>query len=164
MAVTTTYAHLDTVFLATVDRERRDRLNDPLPLEHVSGSAWRVCDSRRPSGSSGRFIGFVEERDGRFEVIQRAETFIWTAFDSMREALTHIVWTNQQVTARRRSGTSDGSRTAVVTSGEGSVGLSTLETSPVSSSIGARVEVGHGSMGDGLTVSSPHHLNLSQNY
>jgi hypothetical protein len=97
---TTDFAHLDTVRMALGERERRDRLHDALLLEHVSGSAWRVCDSRRPSGSSGRFIGFIEERDGRFEVMQSADTFIWTTFDSMREALTHIVSTNQEVAHR----------------------------------------------------------------
>ena len=101
MEDTTEFAHPDPVHMAPGERERRERLHDALLLEHVSGSAWRVCDSRRPSGSSGRFIGFVEERGGRFEVMQRADTFIWTTFDSMREALTFVVSTSDQVMTRR---------------------------------------------------------------
>ena len=84
------------------DRERRARLDEALLLEHVSGAAWRVCDSRYPAGSDGRFLGFVEERNGLFEVMQIAETFIWTSFESMRAAVDHIVATNEEIVDRRR--------------------------------------------------------------
>jgi hypothetical protein len=86
----------------TDDRERRAGLDEALLLEHVSGVVWRVCDSRHPAGSDGRFLGFVEERDGLFEVMQIAETFIWTSFESMRAALDHVVATNEEVAGRRK--------------------------------------------------------------
>lgn len=79
------------------DRQRRERLDEAIVLEQVSGRAWRVCDSRCPVGAAGRLLGFVEQSNDLFEVMQITESFIWTSFDSMRSALDHIVATNQQI-------------------------------------------------------------------
>jgi len=99
MTDTAITVHARQVDPAVADRQRRELLNEAIVLEHVSGRAWRVCDSRCPAGADGRFLGFVEERDGMFDVMQITETFIWTSFDSMRSALNHIVATNPQTVA-----------------------------------------------------------------
>ena len=84
------------------ERQRRTLLDEAIVLEYVSGRAWRVCDSRCRPGSGGRFLGFIEERNGGSELMQETESFIWTTFDSMRDALDHVVLTNEQVADRRQ--------------------------------------------------------------
>lgn len=98
----TTSVHTGQYDSARIDRQLRERLDEALTLEHVSGRAWRVCDSRYPAGAAERFLGFVEERNALFEVMQVTETFIWTSFDTMRGALDHIVATHRQVVAQQR--------------------------------------------------------------
>lgn len=67
---------------------RRDRLDDALVLEFVPPGAWQVCDARVAARGAGRFLAFVEERDGRFEVMQLADKFVWSTFATMPSALT----------------------------------------------------------------------------
>lgn len=98
----TTSVHTGQYDSARIERQLRERLDEALTLEHVSGRAWRVCDSRYPAGAAERFLGFIEERNGLFEVMQITETFIWTSFDTMRGALDHIVATNSQEVAQQR--------------------------------------------------------------
>ncbi|RFA06719.1 hypothetical protein B7R21_18850 [Subtercola boreus] len=90
-ALTTTTA--EWVDDAPETAKLRAQLDEALILEHASGRAWRVCDSRVPVGSQDRCVGFVEERDGLYEVMQVTETFIWTTLGSMRAALDHLVAT-----------------------------------------------------------------------
>jgi hypothetical protein len=76
--------------------QRRIQLDEALVLEPVAPGSWRVCDARVPIGS-GRFLGFVEVRDGAFEVMQVADDFVWSTLPTMRAALDHIVVTSPAV-------------------------------------------------------------------
>lgn len=69
----------------------------------VSGSdAWRVCDSRCEAGE-GRFLAFLEWRTDHVEVMQIADGFAWTAFETIAAALDYVAVTNGRVRAERRS-------------------------------------------------------------
>jgi hypothetical protein len=83
---------------------RRNRLDDAVVLEFVFPGAWRDCDARVARSGAGRFLAFVEELDGRFEVMQLADEFMWSSFATMRSALTHVVDTHPTVLAARPTG------------------------------------------------------------
>jgi hypothetical protein len=77
---------------------------DVLVLEQVSSHSWRVCDSRIPAGHVGRMVGFVDEHDDHIEIMQIADTFIWTSFPTMTSALHHISATHVDMTHARGAG------------------------------------------------------------
>ncbi len=79
--------------------QRRIQLDEALALEPAGPGSWRVCDSRIPSGHD-RFLGFVEERNDTFEVMQKFDEFIWSTFPTMRAALDHIVATSETALLR----------------------------------------------------------------
>jgi hypothetical protein len=83
--------------------QRRIQLDEALLLEPAGPGSWRVCDGRIPTGD-GRFLGFIDERDGTFEVMQLAADFVWSTFPSMRAALDHIVATSPAVPSGRPNG------------------------------------------------------------
>lgn len=83
--------------------QRRIQLDEALVLDPAASGSWRVCDGRIPAGN-GRFLAFVEERDGQFEVMQISEDFVWSTFPSMRAALDHIVATSPTVLVGRPNG------------------------------------------------------------
>jgi hypothetical protein len=77
-----------------------DSLRESLSLESAGLHSWRVCDCR-VSGGQGRFLAFIEEKNGLFEVMQLGDVFVWTSFATIDDALTHIVETAAAyVTAR----------------------------------------------------------------
>jgi hypothetical protein len=86
-----------------VERWRFSELDEALELEPVSPVSWRVCDGRVTAGP-GRLLGFVQERQGTFEVMQVADRFIWTMFPTMQDALTHVAATRDAVLVARRAG------------------------------------------------------------
>jgi len=90
----------DTAWSGLRELQRRIQLDEALLLEPVAPGSWRVCDARVAAGD-GRFLGFVDERDGAFEVIQLAEDFVSSTFPSMRAALDHIVATSPAVVLGR---------------------------------------------------------------
>jgi hypothetical protein len=49
-------------------------------------------------------LGFVEARKDRFEVMQLGDDFTWNTFDTMRQALDHIVLTSHAVVAANLAG------------------------------------------------------------
>jgi len=56
------------------DQRDPDLLN-AISLVLVSPGAWQVRDSRRTPGREGNLLGFVQERQGNFEVMQLADQF-----------------------------------------------------------------------------------------
>jgi len=70
----------------------------------VSPGAWQVRDSRRTPGREGNLLGFVQERQGNFEVMQLADQFRWSMFPTMELAVDHIANTNAAVIAARHLG------------------------------------------------------------
>ena len=93
----------DTELSALRELQRRMQLDEALVLEAAAPGSWRVCDGRVAAGN-GRFLGFVEERDGAFEVMQVANDFIWSTVPSMRDALDHIVATSPSMLLGRANG------------------------------------------------------------
>jgi hypothetical protein len=83
--------------------QRRIQLDEALLLEPATPGSWRVCDGRIPTGD-GRFLGFIDERDGAFEVMQFADDFVWSTFPTMRAALDYIVATSTAVQLGRPNG------------------------------------------------------------
>ena len=73
-------------------------------VHQVASFGWRVCDARIPENDPRRLLGFVEERDGRFEVMQIGNGFRWSTFATMREALTHMLSTAPETTKERMDG------------------------------------------------------------
>ncbi|MFM9921325.1 hypothetical protein [Lacisediminihabitans sp. H27-G8] len=68
----------------------RQLSDEALILELVSPHSWRVCDSRVPEGTPGRMVAFVDERAGQYEVMQIADNFVWTTFETMDSAIQHV--------------------------------------------------------------------------
>lgn len=58
-----------------------------LGVQPVSGTSWRVCDTRLPEDDVFRLLGFIENKGDRFEVMQLDHGFVWLSFDSLREAV-----------------------------------------------------------------------------
>ena len=83
--------------------QRRIQLDEALLLEPAAPGSWRVCDGRIPRGD-GRFLAFIDERDGAFEVMPLADDFVWSTFPTLRAALDHIVATSPAVLLGRPNG------------------------------------------------------------
>ena len=64
---------------------------DCVVLEQVALQGWRACDDRLPPEHPRRLLGFVEQRDGIFEVMQLGTGFVWSTFESLEEAMRHVV-------------------------------------------------------------------------
>jgi len=86
--------------VADAEARRVRELDEALLLEQVGSGSWRVCDSRIATGHE-RFLGFVDQKDDGFEVMQLADCFVWSVFPTMRAALRHIVATNPAVPSER---------------------------------------------------------------
>ena len=61
-----------------------------LELSEVSAHGWLVR-SREPRGELDGLLGCIEERERRFELMQIGSNFRWTTFDTLLEALAHLV-------------------------------------------------------------------------
>lgn len=59
-------------------------------VRDVASSGWRVHDDRMPERDAHSVLGFIEKRDGRFEVMQLGSGFRWSTFDTMDEAVSHL--------------------------------------------------------------------------
>lgn len=59
-------------------------------LEVADERSWRVCDRNVESGP-GRFIAFIEEKNQRFEVMRITDTFEWSTFPTMWDALVDML-------------------------------------------------------------------------
>jgi len=99
---------LETASPAAADDERefQRELLESITLERVTGSTWRVCDSRACVGSASRTLGFVERLNDGFVVIQIALDIRWLVVASMRSAIGHIVKTHCAIIDERAAGIS----------------------------------------------------------
>jgi hypothetical protein len=86
----------------TNKRREHDLLDQALFLEQMAAESWRVCDNRITAGD-GRFLAFVDENHGVFEVMQFADDLLWSAFPTMRAALTHVVETNSATVSNAKA-------------------------------------------------------------
>ena len=65
-----------------------DSLVQPLFISH-----WRVSDWRYSEDDASSLLGFIEEKDDRFELTQLEHGFQWLYFSCLAEALTHFTQT-----------------------------------------------------------------------
>jgi hypothetical protein len=86
------------------DRAREKSLARALVLENVSEWSWRVCDARIPLTVDGRVLAFIDQKDGRIEVMQVGDRFIWNSFPTMRAAIRHITTTHVDMRRARAEG------------------------------------------------------------
>lgn len=56
----------------------------------LSVSQWRVIDRRLPEADACSLLGFIEEKNRQFEVMQLVHGFQWFTFSSLAEALNHF--------------------------------------------------------------------------
>lgn len=56
----------------------------------LSASQWRVLDRRWPEADACSLLGFIEEKNHQFEVMQLAHGFQWFTYPSLAEALNHF--------------------------------------------------------------------------
>jgi hypothetical protein len=56
----------------------------------LSASQWRVIDQRVPETDACSLLGFIEEKNQQFEVMQLHPGFQWFTFLSLAEALNHF--------------------------------------------------------------------------
>ncbi|GAB3039402.1 hypothetical protein GCM10027052_19440 [Parafrigoribacterium mesophilum] len=63
-----------------------------IDVQSLSPSAWRICDTRFSQHDDARaLIGFVEEKDGVFEVMQMGRGFEWFTYATLEDAIAHFV-------------------------------------------------------------------------
>ncbi|MET4782885.1 hypothetical protein [Glaciihabitans sp. UYNi722] len=82
----------------------RQLFDEALILEPVSPHSWRVCDSRIPEGTARRMVAFVDERAGQYDVMQIADKFVWTTFETMDSAIQHISASQAEIDHVRADG------------------------------------------------------------
>jgi hypothetical protein len=78
------------------DRSRPDEdaevfcRDNGLQLSQVSDHAWLVRTQDTSSDLHG-LVGCIEERGQRFELMQIGSNFRWSTFDSLQDALEHLL-------------------------------------------------------------------------
>jgi hypothetical protein len=77
---------------------------DVVELQQVTWHGWRARDTRVPEHDPRSLLGFIEERDGAFEVMQLGLGFHWLTFSSLEEASAYLLRTAQDATAERMAG------------------------------------------------------------
>lgn len=71
--------------------DRSGRRREDVSVERVAPLGWRVRDLRPSQQDGHAMLGFIEQEDGRFEVIQLGEGFRLLTFESLDEAVRHLV-------------------------------------------------------------------------
>lgn len=61
-----------------------------IDLQPLSGSQWRVCDTRWPEHDARNLLGFVEYKSGLFEVVQIDHGLTHLSFRSLADAASHF--------------------------------------------------------------------------
>lgn len=61
-----------------------------IDLQPLSGSQWRVCDSRWPEHDARNLLGFIEHKNGLFEVVQIDHGLTHLSFTSLADATAHF--------------------------------------------------------------------------
>lgn len=106
--MTTTFTRGTTISpAATLDQEAEQgptTLEEALILNRLTATAWQVCDSRHLPHGPGYLLGFVERVGDGVELMQLGEKFIWTGFDTMTAALTHVAATAYTTATERAAG------------------------------------------------------------
>jgi hypothetical protein len=59
-------------------------------VQPLSASQWRVIDRRVPVNDACSLLGFIEEKNQQFEVMQLRHGFQWFTFGSRAEAVDHF--------------------------------------------------------------------------
>lgn len=76
----------------TIDTERRETVTGEFVLvQALSGWQWRVCDGRRAEDDPCRLLGFIEERNDRFEVMHPEAGLHWVSLPTLAQAVDHII-------------------------------------------------------------------------
>lgn len=76
-----------------------DAVVEPLFL-----GGWRISDRLIDTADPAHLLGFIERRDGRFEVMQIGIGFAWTCFETMDLALDHLLTEGRIAAETRASG------------------------------------------------------------
>ncbi|MEO7148204.1 MAG: hypothetical protein ABIW81_07020 [Terrimesophilobacter sp.] len=66
---------------------------EDLVVQPLSRSQWRVSDRRYSEHDACSLLGFIEEKDGTFELTQLEHGFQWFYFSSLAEAIAHFTQT-----------------------------------------------------------------------
>ena len=66
---------------------------EDLIVQPLSGSQWRVSDRRYFEHDACSLLGFIEEKDDVFELLQLEHGFQWFSFTSLDEAIAHFTQT-----------------------------------------------------------------------
>jgi hypothetical protein len=61
-----------------------------IDLQPLSGSQWRVCDTRWPEHDARNLLGFIEHKNGLFEVVQIDHGLTHLSFRSLADATAHF--------------------------------------------------------------------------
>ncbi|MEO6944092.1 MAG: hypothetical protein ABI053_05220 [Lacisediminihabitans sp.] len=63
---------------------------EDLVVQPLSESQWRVSDRRYSENDACSLLGFIEEKDGTFELTQLEHGFEWFYFRTLGAAVTHF--------------------------------------------------------------------------
>lgn len=77
-------------FTHHVPRDYSLPAEDDLVIQSLSRSQWRVSDRRYPEHDAIGLLGFIEEKDDTFELMQLENGFQWFSFSSLAEAIAHF--------------------------------------------------------------------------
>lgn len=78
------------VFPDHIQRDSLPRTREDLVVYTLSASQWRISDRRYPEHDASSLLGFIEEKDGTFELTQLEHGFEWFYFSSLAEAVAHF--------------------------------------------------------------------------
>lgn len=73
-------------------------------VEALFLGGWRISDRLIDAADPAHLLGFIERRDGRFEVMQIGIGFAWTSFDTMAQALDHLLTEGRIAAGTRATG------------------------------------------------------------
>lgn len=94
-AATPTLSH-PTLSYSSPTRPPRPRASEAttftgnIDLQPLSGSQWRVCDTRWPEHDARNLLGFIEHKKGLFEVVQINHGLTHLSFTSLADATAHF--------------------------------------------------------------------------
>ena len=69
------------------------RPEEDLLVQPLSSSQWRVSDRQYPEDDASSLLGFIEEKDDRFQLTQLEHGFQWFYFACLTEAIAHFTQT-----------------------------------------------------------------------
>lgn len=71
----------------------QNRTSDDIQVNALSSREWRICDSRIAQDNALSLIGFIDEHQGIYEVMEFTAPVEYSHFPSLEAAISHFITT-----------------------------------------------------------------------